>query len=252
MAEKRENGNDSTLEADVQTDKRVNSDSNAISQKPLDEIPNGGTTAWLQVLGSFLLFMNNWGVVQSFGAYQTYYESNLLSHYRPSNISWIGTTQASLLIVVGILSGPFYDKGYFRHMIIIGSFLIVFGLMMLSITDQYFSIFLTQGLTVGLGSGLTYIPSLAIVSSYFSTKRAFAIGVAASGSALGGIIYPIVFHRLEPRIGFPWSTRVIGFMAFGQLVTAVALFKPPNTRGGPARRLIDWYAILFLMLANTN
>lgn len=240
MAELQEKDNDLTIEGDDLRDNQVTIHDNATPKKPADTVPNGGTLAWLQVLGSFLLFVNNWGIIQSFGAYQTYYERNLLSKYTPSNISWIGTFQASLLIVVGIVSGPYYDKGYFRHMVIAGSFLVVFGLMMLSISDQYYSIFLTQGLTVGLGSGLTYIPSLAIIASYFSTKRAFALGVAASGSALGGIIYPIVFHRLQPRIGFPWSTRIIAFLALAQSVTAIALFKPQNATGGPARRLIDW------------
>jgi hypothetical protein len=28
--------------------------------KPADEIPDGGIKAWLQVLGSFILFMNSW------------------------------------------------------------------------------------------------------------------------------------------------------------------------------------------------
>lgn len=27
---------------------------------PSDEIPNGGLTAWLQVLGSFMTFLNTW------------------------------------------------------------------------------------------------------------------------------------------------------------------------------------------------
>lgn len=30
-------------------------------------VPNGGTTAWLQVLASFFLFFNSWGIVNTFG-----------------------------------------------------------------------------------------------------------------------------------------------------------------------------------------
>lgn len=30
---------------------------------PASEIPNGGLKAWLQVLGSFLLFLNTWSVL---------------------------------------------------------------------------------------------------------------------------------------------------------------------------------------------
>lgn len=42
--------------------------------------------------------------------------------------------------------------------------------------------------------------------------------------SLGGIIYPIVFHRLQPTIGFPWATRVIGFiMLFTQIISIIVM-----------------------------
>lgn len=34
----------------------------AVSANDISSIPNGGVVAWLQVLGSFLLFMNSWWV----------------------------------------------------------------------------------------------------------------------------------------------------------------------------------------------
>lgn len=33
---------------------------------PFDEIPNGGLNAWLQVLGSFMTFLNTWYAFSSF------------------------------------------------------------------------------------------------------------------------------------------------------------------------------------------
>ena len=44
------------------------------SSKPsvnnIRSVPNGGTTAWLQVLASFFLFFNSWGIVNTFGMLQ--------------------------------------------------------------------------------------------------------------------------------------------------------------------------------------
>lgn len=41
------------------------------SSKPsinnIRSVPNGGTKAWLQVLASFFLFFNSWGIVNTFG-----------------------------------------------------------------------------------------------------------------------------------------------------------------------------------------
>lgn len=150
------------------------------------------------------------GIVSTFAVYQTYYESSNdlgdIHDYRASNISWIGSFQGMLLVCVGVIVGPIYDRGYFRYLNMIGSFLVVFGLMMLSISRNYWSIFLSQGLIVGLGAGCLYIPSIAILSTYFTTKRPLALGLAGSGSAIGGIIDPIIFSKLQLSTGFAWAS----------------------------------------------
>ena len=58
-------------------------------------------------------------------------------------------------------------------------------MMMLSLCETYWEVVLAQALCVGLGSGCLYIPSVAIVSTYFTTKKAFATGIAFGGSSLG-------------------------------------------------------------------
>lgn len=129
------------------------------------------------------------GIVNTFGVYQTYYEGGILSSSTPSDISWIGSVQAFLLMLVGALTGPIYDAGYFRHLLLVGSFLVVFGQMMLSLCGEYYQVILAQAICIGLGCGCLFIPSVAILSTYFSTKIATAMGLAAAGSSLGGIIY---------------------------------------------------------------
>ena len=151
-----------------------------------NDIPNGGFVAWFQVIGSFFLFFNCWGIVNTFGVFQTFYERDLLySKQSNSNISWIGSIQAFLLVFVGVVTGPLFDWGYFRYLIFTGSFLVVFGMMMTSICKEYWQLMLAQGIVVGVGHGCLFVPSVAILPSYFSTRKAFAQGLAASGSSLG-------------------------------------------------------------------
>jgi MFS family permease len=188
-------------------------------------VPNGGLTAWLQVLSSFMLFMNTWGVVNTFGTYQTTYETGLLSNVSPSNISWIGSCQGTLLMLVGSLTGPIYDAGYCRLLVFTGSVLVVLGQMMLSLSTTYWQVFLSQAVCIGLGAGCMFVPAVAILSTYFSTRIATALGLAAAGSSIGGVIFPIVFHRLEPTIGFPWATRVLGFIMLATLVVSNSVIK---------------------------
>ncbi|KAL2172240.1 hypothetical protein VTG60DRAFT_6618 [Thermothelomyces hinnuleus] len=196
------------------------------SAKPAEELPpDGGLRAWLQVLGSFFLFMNTWGLVNSYGVYQTYYQLDLLRDKTPSQISWVGSFQACLLLVVGVATGPLFDLGYFYLLLWAGSFLVVLGLMMTSLCTEYWQVMLAQGLVLGLGFGCLSVPSVAIVSTYFSNKKAFATGVAATGSSIGGVIYTSTFSRLQPRIGFPWATRVVGFIALAGLAVACAVLR---------------------------
>ena len=110
-----------------------------------NEPPDGGLNAWLHVLGSFFLVFNTWGIINAFGAYQTYYASGELFSASSSSISWIGSIETCLLLVTGFVSGPFFDRGGLRILLITGCFLIVFGHMMLSICDTYWQVVLAQG-----------------------------------------------------------------------------------------------------------
>ncbi|KAM3075713.1 hypothetical protein ACMFMG_007844 [Clarireedia jacksonii] len=203
-----------------------------MSEGEASAIPNGGFHAWLQVAGAFFFYFNSWGLVNTFGTFETYYIRTFPK--TPSEIAWIGTTQGFLLVLVGVFTGSLHDKGHFRSLVLIGSFMIVFGLMMLSLTNHYWQVFLAQGLCIGLGSACVFLPSLSVVATYFSTKRGYAIGVVVSGGQLGGVIYPIMFRQLLPRLGFGWTTRVMGFMALGLLAISNAIMKPrvsPKTKG---------------------
>lgn len=200
--------------------------------------PNGGLVAWLHVVGGFCLFFNSWGILNTFGIYQTYYESGVLFHETSSTISWIGAIQAYMVLVVGFLTGPIYDRGYFRVLLAVGSFLIVFGHMMLSLCTTYWQVLLSQGFCVGIGAGCLFVPGVAILPTYFSTRIGLAMGLAASGSSMGGVIYPIAFYNLIDKVGFGWSTRIIGFIALVTLIVPNIVmrmrFQPPK-----ARKLVD-------------
>lgn len=118
---------------------------------PHPEPEKNHSRAWLKVLGCFLVFVKTWGLASSFGAYQAYYETDLLSTYSPSAISWIGTTQVFLLGFTGILAGPLHDRGHVRILLSIGCSLVVFGLFMLSLSTEYYQILLSQGACIGIG-----------------------------------------------------------------------------------------------------
>lgn len=78
-----------------------------------------------------------------------------------------------------------FDKGHLRALIAVGTFLVVFGLMMTSLSTQYYQFFLAQGLCTGLGCACLFVPSIAIPSTYFTTRKALATGIVAAGGSIG-------------------------------------------------------------------
>jgi hypothetical protein len=125
------------------------------------------------------------GFTFSFGLFQSYYELDLLSDESPSDVSWIGTVASYLLIVIGVVSGPLFDLGYYKVMLFGGATMTCFGIMMLSLSKTYYQIMLTQGICMGLGCGVLYIPGIALVSRSFSARRAMALGLVTCGAPFG-------------------------------------------------------------------
>ncbi|RYP45333.1 hypothetical protein DL768_008317 [Monosporascus sp. mg162] len=196
-------------------------------------VPDGGWDAWFQVACSFVVMVNTWGLIGSFGVFQTYYETELLRDHSSSAISWVGSLQGGLLLLLGIVSGPLFDAGNFRRLMAGGLFLVVFGMFMTSICNSYWQVLLAQGVCVGVGSGLLFLPAAAVLSQYFARRRAFALGVQSVGSPLAGIVFPIIFSRLQPAVGFAWATRVIAFILLGLSAVPVAFMRtrvPPPAR----------------------
>lgn len=172
------------------------------------------------------------------GVFQTYYNQDLLVGLSNSTIAWIGTLTSFLLCASPITWGPIFDMGSPRLLVLLGSAAVVFGIMMTSLCHEYWQLCLAQGVTCGIGGGCLFITATSILPSYFSKKRALVMGLAASGSSLGGVIYPIIFAQLQPTIGFGWTVRVIGFIALATLVIPCAVIKPRVKMPG-RRKIFD-------------
>ena len=140
--------------------------------------------------------------------------------------------------LLGAFVGPLYDRGYLKALLVIGSFGVVFGHMMLSICRTYWESLLAQGFVVGIGSGFLFVPAVAILSQYFTKKLGLAIGLAASGSSMGGIIYPIMFYKLIDQVGFGWSVRILGFTALVTLLIPILVMKL-RVQPGKVRAFVD-------------
>ncbi|PIA97399.1 Monocarboxylate transporter 13 [Cercospora beticola] len=216
---------------------------------PGPESKDGGARAWLQVAGSFLVFGNLWGMSFAFGSFQSYYELTYIPNESASSISWIGTVAIFLLILLGVLSGPLFDLGWFQTMLIVGGLGQTLSVFLTSVSTQYWQLMLTQGVLQGLSNGLLYLPGLALVSRAFKKHRAVAMGITTCGAPVGGIIYTLIFSQMIENVSFGWTVRTIGFVMLGTYLISFPLLlwgvsNLGDLASGQPRKLFDRGALI--------
>lgn len=92
---------------------------------------------------------------------------------------------------------------------------------------------------------------LSVVSTYFSKRRTFAIGICSCGSATGGLIFPAIFQQMIPTVGYGWTMRALGFVTLACLTICNILARPrlPPRRTGPILELAAFTEIPYTLFA---
>ncbi|KAG7087052.1 hypothetical protein E1B28_013031 [Marasmius oreades] len=195
--------------------------------------------ALLTTLGGFLALFIGFGQMNAFGTFQTYYANHQLHAYTPSKISWIGSLQLWVFFFSGWGIGWLFDIHGPTRLLFMGNLCCCLGLLMMSFATKYYQLVLCQGVLFGFGVGLLFYPSLASISSHFMKYRATALGVAAAGSSLGGVIFPVILQQLYISVGFGWAVRIVALIS-GMLglisvltVTTAATAAPTSASSDP-------------------
>ncbi|KAL0576986.1 hypothetical protein V5O48_004996 [Marasmius crinis-equi] len=200
------------------------------------DFPDGGFRAWSIVLGAAFTSFATFGYVTSWGAFQSYYEENLLKGYSPSTIAWIGSVQYACVFLPALPIGRLFDLGYFRLPFLISCIFLVISAFLTAECTQFWQLLLCQGILQGTSCGCTFGPMVAIIGHWWKKRRGLAIGLLALGSSIGGTVFPIATRRLIAQVGFPWALRILGFillfaLALPNLILARRL-PPKNIKGG--------------------
>lgn len=169
------------------------------------------------------------------GTFQEYYQSGPLKDYSVSVISWIPSLQIFFMSVLGPVIGHIYDRYGMRLLLIVGSLLHVFGLMMASISSQYYQFLLSQGVCSAIGVAVVFLSAISAVTGWFHKRRGLAFGVLSTGSSLGGVVFPILLSRLIDTVGYGWAMRTSAFMILALLIVANLTLR---SRQAPTRRSI--------------
>jgi len=164
------------------------------------------------VAGSALILFSSFGIVNCAGVFVQYYANGPLSDYSTSSITWITSVQTFLVTGSNLIMGNLFDSYGTKWILPIGTVVYSLGLMLLSLSTEFYQIILTQGIICGVGAAAVFNCATNSTLTWFFKYRAAALGIVVAGSSIGGIVLPIFMNKLIPRIGFPWTVRILGFV----------------------------------------
>ena len=94
--------------------------------------PEGGTRAWLVVLGSWFALFAGLGLMNTLAAFQTYTLTHQLKGYSAGTVGWVYSLYTFLAFFCGIYIGPVFDKYGPRWLIVAGCICVVVGIVLTS------------------------------------------------------------------------------------------------------------------------
>lgn len=199
------------------------------------DFPEGGTKAWLVVFGSFCIICGTFGLINSVGLFQAYWQEHQLAAYSSGDIGWISAVNVFLNLILGVQTGPLFDRYGPRGLIAVGSVVYVASLVLLAQCSKYWQFMLVYGIVAGLSSACLTTTALSVIAHWFEVKRGIASGITFAGSSLGGVAFPLVLRPMFQHLSWAWSIRVISLvilvlMIIGNLCIRGRL--PPRKGGG--------------------
>lgn len=99
---------------------------------------------------------------------------------------------------------------------------------------EYWHFILSFSILAGLGTSLLFTPAVSAIAHFFSVRRGFATGLAATGGSVGGTIFPLILPPLFTRIGYPWTMRLLALIILVMCALALLLVRArlPPKKGG--------------------
>jgi len=212
----------------------------------------GGPAGWLTVGGSILVYYATFGVMNSFGFFQGYYKNYFLKDAPIAAIAFIGTLQMALVNTLAAVTGALCDKYGVKYLYAGSGIGTMMTLILLSFLQpgQFWAVFLTQGLLMGLTIAFGVQPAITVVGQHFKKRQALAMGLVTTGSSLGGIGFPLMFERLVPIVGLSNALRLAALKIGVCYIVALLISTSKHSRVPSTRRtcgsLIDFRGFLDL------
>lgn len=210
--------------------------------------------AWLMAGAAFVVGFVVFGTIYSFGAFFVPLEAEF--HAGRATTSALFSITGAVFYMIGPFAGHLGDRFGPRMMAGLGAAVMGAGLALTGFISHIWVGYITYGIGVGVGAACAYIPTLAIVGSWFVRRRVTALGVAAAGTGCGTLLVPPLAASLIARGGWRVADMTIGAGCTLLLAGCAVVVRPsPVTHAAaahrPLRRVICSHPFIMLYISWT-
>ena len=143
---------------------------------------------WLVVLAAFTLMFVGFGAAYSFVAFFRAFQEEFSASR--GHVAAVFSVAAFLWFALGAPGGMLADRFGPRRVSLAGIACLAAGLTGAAFAPSIEVLYATFSIGLGLGIGLTYVPSVGAVQPWFTHNRAFASGIAVAGIGAGNLLVP--------------------------------------------------------------
>ncbi len=147
-----------------------------------------GGYGWVVVAAAFTLMFVGFGAAYSFAAFFRDFQGEFGASR--AHVSLVFSLCAFLYFLLGAPGGMLADRYGTRSVALAGVVCLAGGLAAASFATSIEALYITYSIGLGIGVGLTYVPSVGAVQPWFERQRALASGIAVSGIGAGNLIAP--------------------------------------------------------------
>lgn len=239
---------------DMDLEKDANKqESHALERHEVIEVPDGGY-GWFVMIGCWFLNFATWGANAGYSVYlANYLQHNKFKGANKLDYAAIG----GLAFGTGMLLGPLIRRSVqlvgVRPTVGIGAVLQFLGTMLAAFSVKRWEIYCSQGLLIGLGLGINFIPSVSVLPPWFRERRALAQSIAVGGSGMGGIVFNLGVEAMIRNLSLRWALIIQAIMCAFCNVVGVALIRERGKSAQLAatvwdnRMLVDPVFIMFVL-----
>ncbi|KAH8672195.1 monocarboxylate transporter [Ilyonectria robusta] len=170
----------------------------------------------LILIAAFMINFTACGLLFGFGIYQALYETMVLEDGTPftgassAEIDLIGTLSISLMTIGAPFAVAWVKIFSPQAIVCAGGLLFGLACVLASFGKSLWHFQLSQGLLLGIGTCLSFMPSMTVAPSWFGKHRGLAMGLISAGTGIGGLVWAPVITVCIREMGFRNTLRLTG------------------------------------------